>query len=72
MKFNTFLETVLKPALESADCKEEWLISSLLIHMGLLKVLEYQPNKIFLNFTTVLEFNIEGLLVTYSVIARVI
>nr|XP_058971510.1 ran GTPase-activating protein 1-like [Pocillopora verrucosa] len=30
-------ETVLKPALESADCKEEWLISSLLIHMGLLK-----------------------------------
>lgn len=40
--------------------------------MGLLKVLEYQPNKIFLNFTMVLEFNIEGLLVTYSVIARVI
>lgn len=40
--------------------------------MGLLKVLEYQPNKIFLNFTTVLEFNIEGLLVTYSLIARVI
>jgi len=30
----------LKPALESADCKEEGLVSSLLIYMGLLKVLK--------------------------------
>jgi len=35
---NVVSDAILKTAFESAECKEEGLVSSLLIYMGLLKV----------------------------------